>query len=77
MADVAQVIDFQQARSRRLARASEPWIGKAEVAAHLGVSPRTVNRYMRAGMPYRRRFEHSFPRFQISAVEDWMEGRGA
>ena len=75
MSETAQVIDFQQARARRTARASEPWVDKRTVARHLGVSPRTVNRYMDRGMPFRRRFEHSFPRFQLGAVEEWMEGR--
>ena len=75
MSETAQVIDFQQARARRTARATEPWVSKADVARHLGVSTRTVNRLMQRGLPYRRRFEHSFPRFQLGAVEEWMEGR--
>jgi hypothetical protein len=54
---------------------SEPWVTKAEIAKHLGVTPRTVNRYMQLGMPYSRRFENSPPRFRISEVDAWMQSR--
>jgi excisionase family DNA binding protein len=73
----AQVIDFQQARARRVARANEPWVGKPEIAAHLGVSLRTVERWMaERGLPFRKRFEHGVVRFRVSEVDEWMEGNG-
>lgn len=75
MSGLAQVVDFEQARAKRTARKDEPWVDKAAIARHLGCSRRTVSRYMQAGLPFRRRFEHSHPRFQVGAVDEWMEGR--
>jgi transposase len=46
MTETARVIDFQQARARRVARANEPWLSKREIAAHFGVSVRTITRWM-------------------------------
>ena len=37
------VIDLQQAREARI---PEPWVGKKELARHMGVSPRTVERWL-------------------------------
>jgi transposase len=73
MTETARVIDFQQARARRVARANEPWLSKREIAAHFGVSVRTITRWMQDGMPYRKRYEQAHPRFQISRCEEWME----
>lgn len=75
MAEQAQLIDLTQARVRRSARASEPWVSKAEICRHLGKSHDTVERWMKRGLPYRKRFEHSFPMFQVSAVDEWLEAR--
>lgn len=77
MAEPAQVIDFQQARAKRRARAEEAWVSKQDVARHRGVSTRTINRYMKRGLPFVKKFEHSFPQFQLSAVDEWWEANDA
>ena len=64
----ARVIDFQAARA---ARQPEPWVGKRAVAEHFGVTPRTVNRWMSAGMPYARKYPNAPCRFKLSEVERW------
>ena len=64
----ARVIDFQAARA---ARQPEPWVSKATVARHFGVTPRTVDRWRKAGMPWMRRYPNSPVKFKLSEVERW------
>jgi excisionase family DNA binding protein len=76
MSELAQVFDFGAARERRQARASEPWLNRRQIAAHLGVSVRTVERWCaERGMPSHKRFEHGHVKFRRSEVDDWYTGR--
>jgi excisionase family DNA binding protein len=56
---------------RMMRRAREPWCTKQELAEHLGFSVRWVELRVREGMPARRMGQRL--RFQISAVEAWLE----
>lgn len=70
---MAEVVDLGQARERRLSRAAEPWVGKREVATHFGVSVRTVENYMKAGLPHTKRFQGSPVRFRLSVCDEWFQ----
>ena len=48
----------------------EPWLSKAQVAAHLGASMRTVNRWQHEGLPFRR--IGGVNRYRVSEVEAWV-----
>lgn len=82
MSELAQVIDFASARERRQALRTEPWVTKARVAEHFGVSIRTVTRWMYPKEPGRRSLPFDPgpwtgmpPRFKLSEVEAWWSGR--
>jgi predicted DNA-binding transcriptional regulator YafY len=67
-----QVISISEARKRREAKAEEP-VTKAEIAAHFGVTPRTISRWMvELGMPHYKPYEHGALRFYVSACDDWF-----
>ncbi len=55
----------------------EPWVDKRTVARHIGCSVRTVENYMKLGMPYVKRFANGPVRFRLSEVDAWMRGRGS
>lgn len=75
MAELAQVVDLGQARARRQARASEPWVGKREIARHFGKSERTIENWVRdRGMPSVQRFPNSHRMFRVSECDEWFEG---
>ena len=73
---VAEVIDLEQARRDRT---PEPWVGKRELAVHLGCSPRTIERYLTSPryvingerIPHRRVFGGPY-QFQLGAVDRWL-----
>jgi hypothetical protein len=44
---------------------------KADVAAALNVSERTVTRYMDRGMPFERAYEHGAVRFDVADCKLW------
>ena len=77
MSELAQVIDFASARAQRQTRLNEPWVSKARVAEHMGVSTRTVTRWMyEHAMPFDPGpWEGAHPRFRLSEVEAWRGGR--
>ena len=72
----ASVMSLDEAR---IARQPEPWVGKRELAKHLGVSPRTVERYLTSPrytingerIPHRRVFGGPY-QFQLGKVDDWL-----
>jgi hypothetical protein len=68
---VAQVVSLDQERMVR--RGREPWCTKQELAEHLGFSVRWVELRVREGMPARRMGQRL--RFQISAVEAWLDNQ--
>jgi phage terminase Nu1 subunit (DNA packaging protein) len=77
MSELAQVIDFASARAQRTAQRNEPWVSKARVAEHMGVSTRTVTRWMyERSMPFDPGpWRGAHPRFRLSEVEAWRCGR--
>lgn len=81
MSELAQVIDFASARAQRQTRLNEPWVSKARVAEHMGVSTRTVTRWMypepgRTPLPFDPGpWQGCHPRFRLSEVEAWRGGR--
>ncbi len=53
---------------------AERWVTKRELAEHLGVSEKTIERWARAGMPRLAPAGKHTVRFRISACEQWLEG---
>ena len=51
-----------------------PIMTKQEVAAYLGKSVPTIDRYMREGMPYRKE-GNGHPEFHKGAVDRWLNER--
>jgi predicted DNA-binding transcriptional regulator AlpA len=49
------------------------WITKKLLASHLGMSLSFVNKYMKEGLPYRRRGRAV--RFRVIEVEEWLQRR--
>ena len=66
-----RVVNLDEERMVR--RGREPWCTKQELADHLGFSTRWVELRVREGMPARRMGRQL--RFQISAVEAWLDGQ--
>lgn len=64
-----RVVSFEHERMVR--RGREAWCTKQELAAHLGFSVRWVELRVREGMPARRMGQRL--RFQVSAVEVWLD----
>jgi excisionase family DNA binding protein len=61
--------------SRRRAP-SEPWLRKGEIAAHLGVSQRWVEkRAADSGLPFHRVGQLNL--YRVSEVDRWVESNGA
>ena len=55
--------------------ADEPWVGIADVAAHLGVSKDTVYRWVDTqGLPAHR--VGRLFRFRLSQVDEWVQSGG-
>jgi len=54
----------------------DPWLNKAQVAAHLCLSVRTVERFVaEQGLPSR--MVGGQRRFKLSEVEEWARRKGA
>ncbi len=49
------------------------WITKKLLASHLGMSISFVNKYMKEGLPFRRRGRAV--RFRVIEVEEWLQRR--
>lgn len=67
----AEVVELD--RVRQVRHGSEPWLTKAQIAAHCGYSVRWVELRVRDGLPCRRWGGRL--RFQRSAVEAWLDER--
>ena len=63
--DVGRLIAFP-------ASGREPWQTKRQLAAHLQVSEKTVERWMAAGMPCLRGGRGRTIRFQVRECESWL-----
>lgn len=66
----ARIIPFPE--RQRDGEVWEPWVDENRVAAHFGVSTRTVRRWRDAGMPSQA-FGRS-RRFRLTQCERWHEG---
>lgn len=79
--DGGVVVSFEEARRRRAERElarDEPWRSKRDVAAHLGnVSTKTVERYMKLGLPFSKPLENGAVKFKLSEVDEWVRARSA
>lgn len=52
----------------------EPWVGKKEMAAHLGCGVRWLEYKLEAGMPHA--IIAGRVKMRVSEVEPWLEARG-
>ena len=52
----------------------ETLLTKAEIARHLGKSTKTVERYMKRGMPYSKPYPNGAVWFRVSEVDAWLGG---
>jgi hypothetical protein len=68
------VIDLQRFRDRRQRALTEPWRDQRYIAAHFGVTTRTVQNWMRRGLPFSKPFPTGVPRFKVSLCEEWHNG---
>lgn len=64
------IIDLDRARAQRRGTSVAPWTRKRELAQHLGVSQRTIERWMKKGLPHRK---FGCVLFQIPLCEAWLE----
>lgn len=64
----AVVIDLEQYRASK--RPVQKWMGKRELAEHLGYSPRWVQYRVAEGMPHRRHYGRLA--FLVTDVERWL-----
>jgi hypothetical protein len=66
----------QRARVLRLPLAGdhEPWVTKAQLAVHLNVHEKTIERLVAKGMPCLRLSRRAI-RFRVSACEAWVGAR--
>lgn len=55
----------------RPSASGEPRISKRALASRWNVSPRTIERYMKRGLPFEKPFENGSVRFVPSEVEAW------
>ncbi len=74
MSHLRQVVSIDEARHRR-ALESEPWMTKREVAAHFDVHVGTIDRWMKKGLPYEKRFDGGIVRLQKHACDEWFRNR--
>lgn len=71
---MGQLVVLEERRERRSRPPLEKRLTKGEVAQLLGVSSRTVENWMRRGMPFEKPFPHGSVRFVGSEVEGWLRG---
>jgi predicted DNA-binding transcriptional regulator AlpA len=57
----------------RVEQIFDNWITKKLLALHLGMSISFVNKYMKEGLPFRRRGRAV--RFRVIEVEEWLQRR--
>jgi phage terminase Nu1 subunit (DNA packaging protein) len=60
-----------------LRRDHEPWVTKRQLAGHLQVCERTIERWTTGGMPCLRRVGGRTVRYQASRCEAWLAGAEA
>ena len=67
MSEQARIIQFPRRGPDR-----EPWLTKAQLAAELQVSERTIERWRKAGMPVLASSRTRAVRFRLSEAEQWL-----
>jgi predicted DNA-binding transcriptional regulator AlpA len=71
-AQAGNVIELFGERRGRCARVDEPRVTKKQLAAHFGVSTKTIERYMaKLGLPFEKPYPNGAVRFVLSDVERW------
>lgn len=75
MGEVASLAAARARRELRDARSTEAVRSKKHVAEHFDVSVRTVERWIKAGLPVATATWAGHPRLRISEVEDWLASR--
>lgn len=71
MIEQGKVYDLQAFRRTRAVRdLRDRWMTKAQLAEHLGYSPRWVQYRVAEGMPHKRHYGRLA--FQVGPVEDWL-----
>lgn len=55
----------------------EPWVTKRQLSGHFGVSPRSIERWVKEGLPSIQVGPTKVRRFQLSVVEEWLRERSA
>lgn len=74
----AEVVVLEEFRSRRRSVADEAWVSKRSVAEHFGVSTKTIERWMKRGLPYDKPYaDRGLVRFKLSRCEAWFCGSAA
>lgn len=51
-----------------------PWLTRRQVAEHFAVSPKTVQRWQREGLPFER-WGSRLVRYRLDRVERWLKTR--
>lgn len=74
----SNVVDLETARDRRAKRAAlagEDELTKQQLAAMMKVTPRTIERWEKKGMPIARRLwgGSGAPRYHLSACREWHD----
>lgn len=65
------VVDLEAARARRgAAGGTEPWVRKDWLAEWFSVSPRSIERWVKRGMPHKK---YGVILFQVGACERWLD----
>ena len=70
----SNVVQISDRRARRGPQGPQrgPMQTKADVAAHLRVSERTIERWMALGLPFAKPYESGSVRFRASEVDAWF-----
>ena len=76
MGRVVSLAGYRARAPRRMRPvADETYLTKAALAHRWSVCERTLERWMRTGLPYSKPFEHGAVRFPLSLCESWFMER--
>jgi hypothetical protein len=60
-------------RALEVGAVTDSWLTKGEIARHLRVSTKTVERYMKRGMPYSKPFRNGSVTLNAADVDAWRQ----
>lgn len=66
--------DFPETDAKTAPQTEEVWVGKADISRRFGVSVRTIENWMRQGMPHSRPSPRMV-RFWPKQCDDWFRGQ--